>query len=229
MIGQDQYGMLDGVMYQVIFNPVTKALEFDDNSDDDRGIKDGGEMLLLFKNIANSMTPMIKWEEDIACTYEDNCLPVFDVKMKKYTSYIIKHLFHKKEVANKKVISVISAMPEEENYAALIEELCRMLRNTSPSLVLELMTGLVEDFNIYMAESDHCEEFRLQVTEAAVKNNRKVLKVERNGGRQLYKDKAEIVQYRRGNREICLRSGWFQQLGYYVKGRVNLIFKQSNK
>ena len=71
---------------------------------------------------------MITWEEDYPTKYVDNKLPVLDVKM-----YVdvdddeepIKYEFYQKDVANKKLVSALSAMPRAMKFSTLVEELCR--------------------------------------------------------------------------------------------------------
>ena len=114
---------------------------------------------------------MIKWEEDYQEKHKDNKLPVLDVKMFKDVTdkkEVIKYDFYQKEVSDKRVMSAHSAMPVRMKYSALVEELGRRFRNTSPSLVDVREKSLVEEFNLRMAQSDHSQEFRLKVTSDAL-------------------------------------------------------------
>ena len=81
-----------------------------------------------------------------------------------------------------------------------MEDLCRRFRNTSPSLLGERMEQLVVDFNVRMAQGDHSQKFRLQVTEDAVRKYRGMMEADQDGTKKLYRDRKEITVSRKENK-----------------------------
>ena len=69
----------------------------------------------IVKEIANSVTKMLVWDEDYPSKYDDNKLPMLDLKvgiksLKGGGSRIV-HRFYKKTMASKEMITRRSAMP----------------------------------------------------------------------------------------------------------------------
>ena len=67
---------------------VKVGMKYDEEADmltndepDNDEVKDDAQMMELLRKIANNMIKMITWEEDHCNKYDDNKLPVLDVKM----------------------------------------------------------------------------------------------------------------------------------------------------
>ena len=138
---------------------------------DDNTLKTDEGMMQLLRQVADIITSMITWEADWPVWYPDNQLPVLDLKLSldcedKYS--VIKYRFFQKAVANQGVVSASSGMPKNMMYSTFVEEGCRRLRNTSPSILQEEKTELLREFNGWLMKAGHDEKFRLKVTEGTL-------------------------------------------------------------
>ena len=72
-------------------------------------------MMKLLRQVADSITSMIKWEADWPGRYPDHQLSVLDLKLLidcEDRCNVVKHRFFQKAISNKEVVSVSSGMPK---------------------------------------------------------------------------------------------------------------------
>ena len=138
------------------YNPDEKQMIDTDPSNED--MMDDDEMMTLLRDIANSVTDMIKWEHDTADRHTDGQLLVLDIKLHldhEDRDNMVKFKFYQKESSNKALVSAASSMPKGMMFSTLVEECCRRLRNTSPSIRQVEKPALMQDFNAWMMKSIH--------------------------------------------------------------------------
>ena len=147
-------------------------------------------MMELLRQIADSLTEMVKWEYDITDKYTDGFLPMLDLKVKidkDDPMEPVKFMFYQKPMASRNLVSAMSAMPSRLVFTTLVEEGMRRLRNTSPSLIPTEKAALMKEFNLWMMQSGHTQEFRLNVTRKVMLKYKEARKTEDEGGRRLYR------------------------------------------
>ena len=89
------------------------------------------------RKIADSISNMLKFEEDVGENHEDGKLPILDLKVwktKEQNTIQIKHSFYKKPMASKYTLRKGTAYPLGNLKTVLVEETLRRLRNCSPEM-----------------------------------------------------------------------------------------------
>ena len=97
----------------------------DTETDKESEMKSDEEMMILLKMIANSVTKMIKGEEDFPSRHQDGQLPMLDLKIhvdRTDRDEPIKFRFYQKPVANKSLVSAYTTLPWGMMYSTLVEE-----------------------------------------------------------------------------------------------------------
>ena len=147
-------------------------------------------MMILMTDIANSVIDMIKWEHDSVEQHDNGRLPVLDLLLHidpEDRANPVKHRFYQKDIANKTVVQAESSMPTRMKFSTLVEDLCRRLRNTSPSLLEAEKAALVRKFDARMIKVNHSEKFRIHVTETALSRFSSLQEDEKLGRQRLYR------------------------------------------
>ena len=80
-------------------------------------------------------------------------------------------------------------MPDRDKRICLVQEVIRMMRNTSKLLPKEVKTTLLSEFSFRMKESSYGKSFRLEVISSGVTGFQKQLQREIDGIRPLYRPK----------------------------------------
>ena len=93
--------------------------------------------MVLIRNIANSIHPMLQFEEDFCSRYPDKKLPILDLKCWLDQSNELWHEHYEKPVATRKVLHSKSALAWGTKRNVAVEECVRRLRNCSPDLQWE--------------------------------------------------------------------------------------------
>ena len=88
----------------------------------------------MIKKVANSITPMIRMEEDCCSNHISEKLLDLAVWVQ---GTMVKHQFYKKSMTTKNPIMARSAFPPSMTRAVLVQEFMRRLRNCSPDLTWE--------------------------------------------------------------------------------------------
>ena len=104
------------------------------------------QMMDLLRQIADSLTDMVRWEADCPSKHPDGQITMLDLKVQldvEDRQNPVKFRFYQKPVENKNIISAKSCMPSQMIFCTLVEEGCRRLRNTFPSLLLAERTQIL--------------------------------------------------------------------------------------
>ena len=170
----------------------------------------------LFRSLANSISPMLQFEEDVCSNYADGKLPILDLKVwKEYAEesgvVTIKHEFYKKPMASRATLRANTAYPTSKIRSVMVEEVLRRLRNCSPECTWEERGKYLTEFAVALKSSGHSEHFRQVVFEKAVARFEKELANHHDGTADLYRTREER------ERQIVLKGGkadkdsWFRQ------------------
>ena len=124
----------------------------------------------LLRSMANSITPMFKFEEDVCSNHADKKLPILDLKVwsEARECAVIKHTFYKKSMATQGTLRANTAYPTSLIRAIMVKEVLRRLRNCSPECTWEERGEHLTNFALTLKSSGHQEHFRQLVFEKAV-------------------------------------------------------------
>ena len=168
----------------------------------------------LMRTIADDITPMLKFEEDVSSNYNDCRLPVLDFKVWieiLEEKVALKHTFYKKPMANTTTIQANTAYPVSKIRSILVEETLRRLRNCSPEEEWEERGRHLTEFAMSMKNSGHSEFFRNTVMSKAVERYKKELLKHQEGKEDIYRSR-EVR-----NEQVAKRGGkanketWFRK------------------
>lgn len=172
----------------------------------------------LLRNIADSIVPMLQFEEDVQSNHTDNKLPILDLKV--WTEAkdeegikVIRHEFYRKPMANQATLKANTAYPTSQIRAIMVEEVMRRLRNCDPTTDWERRGDHLTRFALEMRESGHSERFRQIVFEKAVNKFSNELNNHKEGKKDMYRTR-EVRQ-----REMNERGGRNTRDSWYKKGK----------
>ena len=170
------------------------------------------------KNIqqyANSIETSIKTTIDYSSNYEDNKLPVLDLKV--WIGYTtsgevkILHEHYMKNVSSRMLIHANSGHPMDMKKSILVNEVVRILRNCSSLLKWEDIIPHIEYFVKRMQFSGYEKALRHEIISKALKvQDRNISKYDREGVR--YIPSRNSYNERRKNRKEK-RKNWFSKDG----------------
>ena len=127
------------------------------------------------KEIADTIHPSTKTTCDYGSNYNDNKLPMLDVKMWLGDSTNgqrkILHEHYMKDVSSRHVINHRSAHPEEMKINVLVNEALRILRNCSEHLPNQVKTSHLQYLVNRMQFSGYPQSYRYEVMARAFKKN----------------------------------------------------------
>ena len=122
---------------------------------------------------ANSIHPSIKVTGDIPSRYDDNRLPILDLKVwigeAEPNVYKVMTSHYMKDVSTRAVINEKSSHPKSMKKNVLINEALRILRNCSEFLEWEETAGHLSYFMKRLQFSGYDQDFRHQVMKTALK------------------------------------------------------------
>ena len=169
----------------------------------------------LLRDIANSISPMLQFEEDVASNYQDGRLPILDLKVwleHDSNSSMIRHSFYKKPMASKLALLARTAMPTSQIRAVMVEEVLRRLRNCDPEASWGERGGHLTTYALSMLAAGHTEHFRKSVFNKAVHKYCQMLDAHKAGASDIYRSREERL------RELQMRGGkstkdnWFRKV-----------------
>ena len=164
----------------------------------------------LLKEVANSISPMLQFEVDVGSNYNDDRLPILDLKVWK-VGHTIRHEFYKKNMASKATLRAGTAYPTSQIRAIMVEEVLRRLRNCSPeSTWIEKGKHLTE-FALSLKCSGHSEHFRETVFTKAIERFKKQIIDHENGVQDLYRTREER------RKQISAKGGKASKESWYKK------------
>ena len=169
-------------------------VEVDDSGDD---VDDDKRTMTIIRRVADTVIPMLKWEEDVTSNYKSKCLPVLDLEIFKYTKddkVQIGHQFYQKIMTNKRYISERAAMPHNMKCSILVQEGLRMLLNTSPEHISTKRKELLRLFNMRMKTAGYKENTRISITIKVLDKYKEIEEKDRKKERDIYRDREERLK-----------------------------------
>ena len=168
----------------------------------------------LLREVANSVIPMLKFEEDVCSNHYDGRLPILDLKVwieKSEKETKINHTFYRKPMATKFTLMENTAYPVSQLRAVFLEEILRRLRNCYPSMSKEEKGVHLTEFAMCMKKSGFSEKYRKSVFEQAVKRYEKELNNHLEGIQDIYRSRDERKRQIKEKGGKTGKEDWFRK------------------
>ena len=145
------------------------------------------------RKMADSICPMIQFEEDYASKNEDQLLKILEFKVcvkkgeqtdRPPKPEIIYYHYYK-PVSNWQLMHAKSAMPASVKRTTLTQEGLRILRNTKLDVPWSEKAEMLTDFSARLRYSGYSERYRQQVIESVLAGWDKMVKEEEEGRRPI--------------------------------------------
>lgn len=186
-------------------------LEIDDDKKEmDKNKSDAKVTIEVIQNIANDINPMIQLTVETPCNFEDNKLPVLDVKVdiNEEENYRIDFEFFEKPTRNPKVILMDSALSFSQKRTILTQECLRRLRNTKVELGPEIQKKHLDLFMLKLKNSNYSEKFRTEVLDSALKAFKKMQEDDINGTKPMYRNRNWNAEERKSKKKEKKLNWW---------------------
>ena len=153
----------------------------------------------IVKEVANSIDDMIKMTIDFPSNYEDNKVPMLDVKVwvNESDNNRIYYTFYEKPTKSPFVMSKESAMPISKKIECLGQEVFRRLHNTKKEINEAEKKDILNDFMIKLKISGYNEYDRLQILKSGMNAYQKLRSKEEEGLRPFLGQRSFGQQKRR--------------------------------
>ena len=171
----------------------------------------------LLRSVANSISPMLQFEDDVPSNHEDGRLPILDLKVwvevaQDGRGAEIRHTFFKKPMASKMTLLARTAFPNSQIRVIMVEEVLRRLRNCDPQASWEERGRHLTAFAVSMKSSGHTEHFRKTVFNKAVSRFCHELDAHEAGAADIYRSREER------ERQLALKGGKSIKDSWFRKG-----------
>ena len=169
------------------------------------------------KTIANSIHSSIVFKVDHPSKHEDERMPILDTKMwleevdvRGTLKHQILYTYYEKEMSSKYVLHKKSAISRGSKTNILVNELLRIMRNTSLRVQQEEKDKHIQRFINKMQLSGYHQEDRIRVYKKA-----KRIFVEKVNGKDVYPHIDKVSRMTENTREkVEKKRSWFKQGGY---------------
>ena len=158
--------------------------------DDDELLPEDMRTMIEVRKMADSICPMIQFEEDYASKNDDQLLKILEfkvcVKQEEETTPKIFYYHYYKPVSNWQLMHADSAMLASVKRTTLTQEGLRILRNTKLEVPWSEKAEMLSDFSARLRFSGYSERYRQQVMESVLAGWDKMVKEqeERRAGGQ---------------------------------------------
>ena len=167
--------------------------------------------------MANSISPMLEFEEDVPSNHPDGRLPILDLKVwvmqNEGGCLQMRHEFYKKPMASRATLRATTAYPNSQLRAIMVEEVLRRLRNCSPEATWEERGKHLSEFAMSLKCSGHQEHFRTVVFTKAVAQFEKELEAHKAGRADLYRSREERARQLQERGGKSTKDSWFRKTG----------------
>jgi hypothetical protein len=173
----------------------------------------------VYKEIANTIMPMIVMEEDFPSRNENKRIPVLDLEVWVHDNKV-SHTFYRKPMANKAVINASSALDKKVKLNILVEEGMRRMRNVSPKEEWEETERHIDEFQLDVKDAGYPKKFRDRIVDMVVGKHGKEMDSHRKWeggkeeGRPCYRTGKEREQQKTAQKE----EGKKEKESWYRKG-----------
>ena len=162
----------------------------------------------MVQKIANNIYDFIQVEIDCPSLHDSGYMPILDLSVKVEENYVI-YEYYRKEMVNFKVLMANSAMPYSMRKTSLVQEVVRILRNTSRRVKKERRTFYLNEFSLRLKVSGYGEKFRRSVIKEGMEAFDKQIEREQRGERPLYRPKGYEEEDRRRKKKRN-KNAWYK-------------------
>ena len=142
----------------------------------------------IMQEVANGVCDFIQVETDYPSCHDNGLMPILDLAVQMEDN-MVTYRHYRKEMANFKLIMKNSAMPFKMTKTCLVQEVVRILRNTSRRLNESVKTHYLNEFSLRMKESGYDANMRLDVIKLGIGAYEKQIERENEGICPLYRPK----------------------------------------
>ena len=172
--------------------------------------------MAIIKSIGNDIHTSIQLEVDCPSNYDDEKLPILDLKVwiENINGYNrINHEFYSKDISSKAVIQAKSALSWQQKGTVLTQEVLRVILNCSEDVSWEVVVQHINVMVLRMQFSEYTQKFRHEVVNAALKAYDEIKRKVSSGERPRYRP----YEWNRQERDAMKREkavGWYKRGGY---------------
>ena len=198
---------LDGELY------IEEALTIQDTlvPDDERTMR-------IILAVGNDIHESTQLEYDCPSKYDDNKMPILDLKVWVNEENVIMHEFYAKDVSSKAVVHCKSALPENVKRTVLSQEGLRRLLNCSRQIPWDEKAKHLTEFSKQLQFSGYNKSFRFHTIASSIKAYNTLRTREDDGERPLYRPRSWNESERREEKSKK-KNEWFQK-----DGEVTVLF-----
>ena len=173
---------------------------------------------LIIKDIADSVTGMLKWTADFPSAHTNDRLPILDIETwctETQEGTVVNYSFYKKPMANDVAIPSNSAISSSVKFHTYREETKRVLRNTSRHLPWSHKANLLTELSYRMKRSGYSASFRSKIISEGLRGHmKKVVSTHKQG--MPFNRSGDVIRKSKSHR--CKTSNnWFRNSGGSVQ------------
>ena len=192
----------------------SKLIFSEEANEEDEGLQEDERTIKVIRNIANTVHPMIIMEEDFPSNYEDQKLPIVDLKCWVGQDSQIWFEHYEKPVSSRKIVMSRSAVSTRTKRNVHINECVRRLLNCKQELPWDRKAEYLSDYMKRMKIAGYGEKFRLSVLRQALARYDGMVEADQKGLHPLYRSK-DWDKYGRRMEKTRRKSKWLK--GYYTR------------
>ena len=164
----------------VVYN---RQAEIEDNQ-----LEDDRRTMALIREVADSVHPMLKFEEDFPSNHEDGRIPILDLKCWMDDNKKVWYEHYEKPVATTKVLHSQSALAWCKKRDVAVSECVRRLRNCSLDLPWQRKAHFLSNYMGRLKQAGYNEKFRCSVLDQAMARFEGMVKAHMEGTHPMYRD-----------------------------------------
>ena len=174
------------------------------------------------RKMANDICPMIQLEEDYPSKYEDNLLPLLDLKVEvrklgdeddRPKSCKLFYYYYRKPMSNWQLMHANSALAMSVKRTSLTQYGLRILRNTKLEVPWSTKANMLSEFCARLRDSGYSERFRQQLIESVLRGWEKMVGEQEAGRRPINRPQSWQKESRR-EEKTRKKNNWYKTGGY---------------
>ena len=174
------------------------------------------------RKMANDICPMIQLEEDYPSKYEDNLLPLLDLKVEvrklgdeddRPKSCKLFYYYYRKPMSNWQLMHANSALAMSVKRTSLTQYGLRILRNTKLEVPWSTKANMLSEFCARLRDSGYSERFRQQLIESVLRGWERMVGEQEAGRRPINRPQSWQKESRR-EEKTRKKNNWYKTGGY---------------
>lgn len=170
----------------------------------------------IVQQIANSIDDMITMTIDYPSKYDDNKVPMLDIKAWMNEHNEVYYEFYGKPTKNPHVISKNSAMSIAKKIDFLSQGVLRRLHNTKKEIDWERKAEIIEKFMTEVKASGYNKRDRFEIVNSGVSRYNRLIEMEEKGIRPFYRPR-NFQRKGREKEKQSKKGNWFKKKGNHFK------------